>query len=87
MGCVAAADCDDFLEAITLPMFGVGLATVIPSAPAALGTFELASMALLAILGINDPRRGVQPCRRRSGWISTQPPRRGPDDFLWRPVR
>lgn len=52
MGCVAAADCDGFLEAITLPMVGVGLVTVIPSAPAALGTFELASMALLAILGI-----------------------------------
>jgi uncharacterized membrane protein YbhN (UPF0104 family) len=33
-------------------MVGVGLATVIPSAPAALGTFELASMALLAMLGI-----------------------------------
>ena len=37
-------------------MVGIGLATVIPSAPAALGTFELASMALLALLGIDQVR-------------------------------
>lgn len=41
----------DMIQAAFL-MVGIGLATVIPSAPAALGTFELASMALLAMLGI-----------------------------------
>ena len=42
-------------------MVGIGLATVIPSTPATLGTFELASMALLALLGIDQAARSAYP--------------------------